>query len=207
MKNLNDYIFENTLNEIEAECINEGFLANLLGKLGNFLVKKFGMSENTSKELNANLTKENDALNAEISKVSKGKIKDLSQWWQAYIKENKNAAKVKSPLVFNQAMLKNTGNAAMVVKKMIESYNAAGILNNTIVCMCVKTSCAQLSHVIEAVIKDNSKKVMMANQLKNVAKVLQNVKINDNKDGEKFIKEAESDLEKNADKFIQKYKE
>ena len=43
---------------------------NLLGKLGNFLVKKFGVSENTGKELESNLNNENDALNTEISKIS-----------------------------------------------------------------------------------------------------------------------------------------
>ena len=202
MKSLLEYIEEKN---IEAQ-INEGLIGNLLGKLGNFLAKKFGISDNSSKELEANLAKENDALNKEISKVSKGKLKDLGQWWQAYIKENKNAAGVKSPLIYSQAILKNTNNVGMVVKKMVDSYQSAGILNNTIVCMFIKSTCMQYIATIESIVKDNSKKINSVNQLSNFAKALQDVKISDNEDGEKFIKDAISELEKKHKEFLSKYK-
>lgn len=202
MRNITEYIENNTFDE----QIDEGFLGNLLGKLGNFLVKKFNVSENGQKELNNNLNKENEALNAEISKVSKGKLKDLAQWWQAYIKENKNAAKAKSPLIYSQAILKNTGNVSITMKKMLDSYQSVGILNNTIICMFIKTVCNQYTFIIEAIVKDNSKKINIVHQLTGMAKLLGTVKIADNEDGEKHIKDAISGLEKNAQKIVSKYK-
>lgn len=202
MRNITEYIENNTFDE----QIDEGFLANLLGKLGSFLVKKFNVSENGQKELNNNLNKENEALNAEISKVSKGKLKDLAQWWQAYIKENKNAAKAKSPLIYSQAILKNTGNVSITMKKMLDSYQSVGILNNTIICMFIKTVCNQYAFIIEAIVKDNSKKINVVHQLTGMAKLLGTIKISDNEDGEKHIKDAISVLEKNAQKIVSKYK-
>jgi len=202
MRNITEYIENNTFDE----QIDEGFLANLLGKLGSFLVKKFNVSENGQKELNNNLNKENEALNAEISKVSKGKLKDLAQWWQAYIKENKNAAKVKSPLIYSQAILKNTGNVSITMKKMLDSYQSVGILNNTIICMFIKTVCNQYAFIVEAIVKDNSKKINIVHQLTGMAKLLGTIKISDNEDGEKHIKDAISGLEKNAQKIVSKYK-
>lgn len=202
MRNITEYIENNTFDE----QIDEGFLANLLGKLGSFLVKKFNVSENGQKELNNNLNKENEALNAEISKVSKGKLKDLAQWWQAYIKENKNAAKAKSPLIYSQAILKNTGNVSITMKKMLDSYQSVGILNNTIICMFIKTVCNQYAFIIEAIVKDNSKKINVVHQLTGMAKLLGTIKISDNEDGEKHIKDAISGLEKNAQKIVSKYK-
>lgn len=201
MRNITEYIENNTFDE----QIDEGF-DNLLGKLGSFLVKKFNVSENGQKELNNNLNKENEALNAEISKVSKGKLKDLAQWWKAYIAENKNAAKVKSPLIYSQAILKNTGNVSITMKKMLDSYQSAGILNNTIICMFIKTVCNQYVFIIETIVKDNSKKVNVVHQLTNIVKLLGTTKISDNEDGEKHIKDAISNLEKNAQKIISKYK-
>lgn len=202
MRNITEYIENNTFDE----QIDEGFLANLLGKLGSFLVKKFNVSENGQKELNNNLNKENEALNAEISKVSKGKLKDLAQWWQAYIKENKNAAKAKSPLIYSQAILKNTGNVSITMKKMLDSYQSVGILNNTIICMFIKTVCNQYAFIVEAIVKDNSKKINIVHQLTGMAKLLGTIKISDNEDGEKHIKDAISGLEKNAQKIVSKYK-
>ena len=202
MRNITEYIENNTFDE----QIDEGFIGNLLGKLGSFLVKKFNVSENGQKELNDNLNKENEALNVEISKVSKGKLKDLAQWWKAYVKENKNALKAKSPLVYSQAILKNTGNVSITMKKMLDSYQSVGILNNTIICMFIKTVCNQYAFIVEAIVKDNSKKINVVNQLTGLAKLLGTIKVSDNEDGEKHIKDAISSLEKNAQKIVSKYK-
>jgi hypothetical protein len=201
MRHLIEYIEDNT-----SEIIEEGFFANLLGKLGNFLVKKFGVSENTSKELESNLNNENDSLNKEISKVSKGKINDLNQWWKAYTVENKNAAKAKSPIFYNQTILKNTNNVTIPMKKMLDSYQSIGILNNTIICMFIKVTCNQFSFIIESIIKDDKTKIQLVNQLTNLQKLLSTIKIADNKDGEKFIKDAITSLEKNAKNITSKYK-
>ena len=191
---------------IENERIDEGILANLLGKLGMFLVKKYGVSENASKELSKNLTKEMDSLNNEIQKISKGKIKDLTQWWQVYTKENKNAAQVKSPVVYNQSILKNTSNVGMVIKKMVDSYQKAGILNNTIVCLAIKTTVNQYIMVIESIVEDNKKKVNVASQLNGLYKVLEGIKISDNEDAEAAIKDAVKALEGKGNELIKKHK-
>lgn len=201
MRRLIEYIEDNN-----AEIIEEGFFANLLGKLGNFLVKKFGVSENTGKELESNLNNENDALNKEISKISKGKINDLNQWWKAYTVENKNASKVKSPIFYNQTILKNTNNVTLPMKKMLDSYQSIGILNNTIICMFIKVTCNQFCFIIESIIKDNSNKIQLVNQLINLQKLLSTIKIADNPDGEKYIKDTISSLEKNAKRISAKYK-
>lgn len=201
MKNITEYLNDN----IEYP-VNEGFLANLLGKLGNFLSKKFGISGNAERELQDNLNKETEALNSEISKTSKGKIKNLEQWWKAYIANNKNASKATSPLVYSQNILKNTGNVSISFKKMIDDYTNAGIINNTIICMFIKTICNQYSYIVESIIKDNSQKLNIVNQLSNIVKLLDTIKISDNEDGEKCIKETKTELEKKYKEFLSKYK-
>lgn len=202
MKSLNEYIKEKQINN----SISEGFFGNLLSKLGGFLVKKFGVSGNAEKELQNNLNKETELLNSEISKTSKGKIKDLEHWWKAYIANNKNASKATPPLVYSQNILKNTSNVTIPFKKMIDDYTNAGIINNTIICMFIKTTCNQYCFIIESIIKDNSEKLNIVNQLSNIVKLLDTIKITDNEDGEKYINEIKSELEKKYKEFLSKYK-
>lgn len=202
MKELKQYIKENT---VDTE-INEGFFGNLMLKLGNFLVKKFKVSENTGKELNEKLNKETEAINAEIKKVSKGKIDSIEKWWQAYTIENKAAAKVKSPAFYSQSILKNTGNVTLTMKKMLDSYGGIGILENTIICMFIQATCNQYAAIVEAIVKDNEKKKNLINQLLNLKKLIEGIKTGENKDAEKHIKDAAKDLGKNAEKLAAKFK-
>lgn len=202
MKTLLEYINEQKNNEE----INEGFLLNLFGKLGSFLTKKFSISNNSSKELTNTMNTELDALNKDIMKVSKGKVKDFETWWKLYTRENKNASKVNAPMTFNQAILKNTANVVLPFKKMVESYTEAGIINNTIICSFIFHTVKQYISVIESIVKDNSKKVNCINQLSNLSNYLSGVSISDNEDAEKYIKDSVSELSKNAKKFLSKYK-
>lgn len=201
MKNISEYLNDN----IEYP-INEGFFGFISKMITKLLQKKANMSENTSKEMETNLAKENDSLNKEISKVSKGKIKDLDTWWKVYSKQNKKASEVTSPQDYLQSILKNTANVTMTYKKMIESYQGAGILNNTIICAAIASSIKQYIIVIESIIKDNKKKIMVANQLTNLYKYLSTVEITDNDDGKKLFDDAVKELNGKGIDFIKKYK-
>lgn len=201
MKNITEYLNDN----IEYP-INEGFFGFITKMITKLLQKKANMSENTSKEMETNLAKENDSLNKEISKVSKGKIKDLDTWWKVYSKQNKQASEVTSPQDYLQTILKNTANVTMVYKKMIESYQGAGILNNTVICATIASSIRQYIIVIESIIKDNKKKIMVANQLTNLYKYLSTVEITDNDDGKKLFDDGVKELNSKGMEFIKKYK-
>jgi hypothetical protein len=174
--------------------------------LTKLLQKKTNMSENTSKEMEANLAKETESLNKEVQKVSKNKLKDIESWWKIYTKENKSAAEATSPMEYLQSILKNTANVTMTYKKMIEQYQGAGILNNTIICAFLGSSVRQYIIVVESIIKDNKKKLNVANQLTNLYKYLSGVKITDNEDGEKLFNDGVKELDGKGVEFLKKYK-
>lgn len=201
MRSINEYLEDNLVYPI-----NEGLLAFISKMLTKLLQKKANMSENTSKEMEANLSKEMDSLNKEVQKVSKNKLKDIETWWKIYTKENSNAAEATSPMEYLQSILKNTANVTMTYKKMIEQYQGAGILNNTIICAFLGSSVRQYIIVIESVIKDNKKKLNAANQLTNLYKYLSTIKITDNEDGEKLFNDAVKELDGKGVEFLKKYK-
>lgn len=201
MKRINEFL------EASIEYpVNEGFFDLINKMITKLLQKKTNMSENTSKELADGLAKENDALNKEISKVSKGKIKDLDTWWKVYSKQNKQATEATSPQDYIQSILKNTANVTMVYKKMIEQYQSVGILNNTIICAAISSSVKQYIIVIESILKDNTKKISIANQLTNLYKYLSTVEIPDNDDGKKLFDEGVKALDGKGQEFLKKYK-
>lgn len=201
MRNINEYL-EDTL----VYPINEGLFAFISKMLTKLLQKKTNMSENTSKEMEANLAKETESLNKEVQKVSKNKLKDIESWWKIYTKENKSAAEATSPMEYLQSILKNTANVTMTYKKMIEQYQGAGILNNTIICAFLGSSVRQYIIVIESIIKDNKKKLNVTNQLTNLYKYLSGVKITDNEDGEKLFNDGVKELDGKGVEFLKKYK-
>lgn len=201
MRRLIDYIEDNNI-----EMIEEGFLNNLFSKLGTFLVKKFGVSEDESKKLNDVINKENDELNKEIAKITENHAKDLISWWKLYIKQNKNAAAVTSPVEYSQAILKNTGNVTMTFNKMIDTYQQAGILNNTIICLFIKCCVNQYIAIIESILANNKKKVMLAGQLQKLYNVVNKIEITDNEDGEAAINDACKSLDGKGQELIMKYK-
>lgn len=201
MRNINEYLEDNLVYPI-----NEGLFAFISKMLTKLLQKKTNMSENTSKEMEANLAKETESLNKEVQKVSKNKLKDIESWWKIYTKENKSAAEATSPMEYLQSILKNTANVTMTYKKMIEQYQGAGILNNTIICAFLGSSVRQYIIVIESIIKDNKKKLNVANQLTNLYKYLSGVKISDNEDGEKLFNDGVKELDGKGVEFLKKYK-
>lgn len=201
MRNINEYLEDNLVYPI-----NEGLFAFISKMLTKLLQKKTNMSENTSKEMEANLAKETESLNKEVQKVSKNKLKDIESWWKIYTKENKAAAETTSPMEYLQSILKNTANVTMTYKKMIEQYQGAGILNNTIICAFLGSSIRQYIIVIESIIKDNKKKLNVANQLTNLYKYLSGVKITDNEDGEKLFNDGVKELDGKGVEFLKKYK-
>lgn len=201
MRNINEYLEDNLVYPI-----NEGLFAFISKMLTKLLQKKTNMSENTSKEMEANLAKETESLNKEVQKVSKNKLKDIESWWKIYTKENKAAAEATSPMEYLQSILKNTANVTMTYKKMIEQYQGVGILNNTIICAFLGSSVRQYIIVIESIIKDNKKKLNVANQLTNLYKYLSGVKITDNEDGEKLFNDAVKELDGKGVEFLKKYK-
>ena len=201
MRNINEYLEDNLVYPI-----NEGLFAFISKMLTKLLQKKTNMSENTSKEMEANLAKETESLNKEVQKVSKNKLKDIESWWKIYTKENKSAAEATSPMEYLQSILKNTANVTMTYKKMIEQYQGAGILNNTIICAFLGSSVRQYIIVIESIIKDNKKKLNAANQLTNLYKYLSGVKITDNEDGEKLFNDGVKELDGKGVEFLKKYK-
>jgi hypothetical protein len=201
MRNINEYLEDNLVYPI-----NEGLFAFISKMLTKLLQKKTNMSENTSKEMEANLAKETESLNKEVQKVSKNKLKDIESWWKIYTKENKSAAEATSPMEYLQSILKNTANVTMTYKKMIEQYQGAGILNNTIICAFLGSSVRQYIIVIESIIKDNKKKLNVANQLTNLYKYLSGVKITDNEDGEKLFNDGVKELDGKGVEFLKKYK-
>lgn len=201
MRNINEYLEDNLVYPI-----NEGLFAFISKMLTKLLQKKTNMSENTSKEMEANLAKETESLNKEVQKVSKNKLKDIESWWKIYTKENKSAAEATSPMEYLQSILKNTANVTMTYKKMIEQYQGAGILNNTIICAFLGSSVRQYIIVIESIIKDNKKKLNVANQLTNLYKYLSSVKITDNEDGEKLFNDGVKELDGKGAEFLKKYK-
>lgn len=202
MRNINEYLEDNLVYPI-----NEGLFAFISKMLTKLLQKKTNMSENTSKEMEANLAKETESLNKEVQKVSKNKLKDIESWWKIYTKENKSAAEATSPMEYLQSILKNTANVTMTYKKMIEQYQGAGILNNTIICAFLGSSVRQYIIVIESIIKDNKKKLNVANQLTNLYKYLSGVKITDNEDGEKLFNDGVKELDGKGVEFLKKYKQ
>lgn len=202
MRNINEYLEDNLVYPI-----NEGLFAFISKMLTKLLQKKTNMSENTSKEMEANLSKETESLNKEVQKVSKNKLKDIESWWKIYTKENKAAAEATSPMEYLQSILKNTANVTMTYKKMIEQYQGAGILNNTIICAFLGSSVRQYIIVIESIIKDNKKKLNVANQLTNLYKYLSGVKITDNEDGEKLFNDGVKELDGKGVEFLKKYKQ
>lgn len=201
MRNINEYLEDNLVYPI-----NEGLFAFISKMLTKLLQKKTNMSENTSKEMETNLSKETESLNKEVQKVSKNKLKDIESWWKIYTKENKAAAEATSPMEYLQSILKNTANVTMTYKKMIEQYQGAGILNNTIICAFLGSSVRQYIIVIESIIKDNKKKLNVANQLTNLYKYLSGVKITDNEDGEKLFNDGVKELDGKGVEFLKKYK-
>ena len=201
MRNINEYLEDNLVYPI-----NEGLFAFISKMLTKLLQKKTNMSENTSKEMEANLSKETESLNKEVQKVSKNKLKDIESWWKIYTKENNAAAEVTSPMEYLQSILKNTANVTMTYKKMIEQYQGVGILNNTIICAFLGSSIRQYIIVIESIIKDNKKKLNVANQLTNLYKYLSGVKITDNEDGEKLFNDGVKELDGKGVEFLKKYK-
>ena len=183
MKDLTTYVNE-SINESLLETIAKFFINKL-----KVLQKKFSLSENSVNDLSEKLAEQQDKLNSELKELSKGKIIDSDKWWKQLLVVKPELSKVISPIDVNNSITKNLLNISGVYKKALDSWEAAQILDTPGIQYHIKRDISQLVILAEGIVKDNKKQFNVANQLKKIEILLQQLKLKDN-DAKKILDET-----------------
>ena len=183
MKDLTTYVNE-SINESLIEMIAKFFMNKL-----KVLQKKFSLSENSINELSEKLAEPQDKLNNELKELSKGKIIDSTKWWKQLLVVKPELSKVVSPIVLNDSITKNLLNISGIYRKALDSWEAANILDTPGIQYHIKRDISQLVILAEGIVKDNGKQTNIANQLKKIEILLQQLKLKD-EDAKKILDET-----------------
>ena len=183
MKDLTTYVNE-SINESLIEMIAKFFMNKL-----KVLQNKFSLSENSINELSEKLAEPQDKLNSELKELSKGKIIDSDKWWKQLLVVKPELSKVVSPIVLNDSITKNLLNISGIYKKALDSWEAANILDTPGIQYHIKRDISQLVILAEGIVKDNGKQTNIANQLKKIEILLQQLKLKD-EDAKKILDET-----------------
>ena len=183
MKDLTTYVNE-SINESLLETITKFFINKL-----KVLQKKFSLSENSVNDLSEKLAEQQDKLNNELKELSKGKIIDSDKWWKQLLVVKPELSKVVSPIDVNNSITKNLLNISGVYRKALYSWEAANILDTPGIQYHIKRDIAQLVILTEGIAKDNEKQTNVANQLKKIEILLQQLKLKD-EDAKKILDET-----------------
>ena len=173
MKDLTTYVNE-SINESLLETITKFFMNKL-----KVLQKKFSLSENSVNDLSEKLAEQQDKLNNELKELSKGKIIDSDKWWKQLLVVKPELSKVVSPIEVNNSITKNLLNISSIYRKALDSWEAAKILDTPGIKYHIKRDIAQLVILAEGIAKDNEKQTNVANQLKKIEILLQQLKLKD----------------------------
>lgn len=183
MKDLTTYVNE-SINESLLETIAKIFMNKI-----KVLQKKFSLSENSINELSEKLAEPQDTLNSELKELSKGKISDSTKWWKQLLVVKPELSNVVSPIVVNDSITKNLLNISGIYKKALDSWETANILDTPGIQYHIKRDISQLVILAEEIVKDNEKQLNVANQLKKIEILLQQLKLKD-KDAKKILDET-----------------
>ena len=183
MKDLTTYVNE-SINESLLETIAKFFINKL-----KVLQKKFSLSENSVNDLSEKLAEPQDKLNSELKELSKGKIIDSDKWWKQLLVVKPELSKVISPIDVNNSITKNLLNISGIYRKALDSWEAANILDTPGIQYHIKRDITQLVILAEGIVKDNKKQLNVANQLKKIEILLQQLKLKD-KDAKKILDET-----------------
>ena len=183
MKDLTTYVNE-SINESLFETIAKFFMNKL-----KVLQKKFSLSENSVNDLSEKLAEPQDKLNSELKELSKGKISDSTKWWKQLLVVKPELSKVVSPIDVNDSITKNLLNISGIYKKALDSWEAANILDTPGIQYHIKRDISQLVILAEGIVKDNKKQLNVANQLKKIEILLQQLKLKD-EDAKKILDET-----------------
>ena len=183
MKDLTTYVNE-SINESLFETIAKFFMNKLKA-----LQKKFSLSENSVNDLSEKLAEPQEKLNSELKELSKGKISDSTKWWKQLLVVKPELSKVVSPIVANDSITKNLLNISGIYKKALDSWEAANILDTPGIQYHIKRDITQLVILAEGIVKDNKKQLNVANQLKKIEILLQQLKLKD-EDAKKILDET-----------------
>ena len=173
MKDLTTYVNE-SINESLIEMIAKFFMNKL-----KVLQNKFSLSENSVNDLSEKLAEPQDKLNSELKELSKGKISDSTKWWKQLLVVKPELSKVVSPIVLNDSITKNLLNISGIYRKALDSWEAANILDTPGIQYHIKRDISQLVILAEGIVKDNGKQTNIANQLKKIEILLQQLKLKD----------------------------
>lgn len=183
MKDLTTYVNE-SINESLLETIAKFFMNKLKA-----LQKKFSLSENSINELSEKLAEPQDKLNNELKELSKGKISDSTKWWKQLLVVKPELSKVVSLIDVNDSITKNLLNVSGIYRKALDSWEAANILDTPGIQYHIKRDISQLVILAEGIVKDNKKQLNVANQLKKIEILLQQLKLKD-EDAKKILDET-----------------
>ena len=183
MKDLTTYVNE-SINESFLETIAKFFINKL-----KVLQKKFSLSENSVNDLSEKLAESQDKLNNELKELSKGKIIDSDKWWKQLLVVKPELSKVISPIEVNNSITKNLLNIYSIYRKALYSWEVANILDTPGIQYHIKRDITQLVILAEGIVKDNKKQLNVANQLKRIEILLQQLKLKDT-DAKKILDET-----------------
>ena len=183
MKDLTTYVNE-SINESLLETIAKFFINKL-----KVLQKKFSLSENSINDIGEKLAEPQDKLNSELKELSKGKILDSDKWWKQLLVVKPELSKVVSPIDVNNSITKNLLNISSIYRKALDSWEAANILDTPGIQYHIKRDISQLVILAEGIVKDNKKQLNVANQLKKIEILLQQLKLKD-EDAKKILDET-----------------
>ena len=183
MKDLTTYVNE-SINESLLETIAKFFINKL-----KVLQKKFSLSENSVNDLSEKLAEPQDKLNSELKELSKGKIIDSDKWWKQLLVVKPELSKVVSPIDVNNSITKNLLNISGIYRKALDSWEDAQILDTPGIQYHIKRDISQLVILAEGIAKDNEKQTNVANQLKKIEILLQQLKLKDT-DAKKILDET-----------------
>lgn len=183
MKDLTTYVNE-SINESLLETIAKFFINKL-----KVLQKKFSLSENSVNDLSEKLAEPQDKLNSELKELSKGKIINSDKWWKQLLVVKPELSKVVSPIDVNNSITKNLLNISGIYRKALDSWEAAQILDTPGIQYHIKRDITQLVILAEGIVKDNKKQINIADQLKKIEILLQQLKLKD-KDAKKILDET-----------------
>ena len=190
-----------------TQYINEGLVDALakffVGKV-KMLQKKFNISENSIDELSGTLAENQDKLNTELKKASKGKVKNSTDWWKKLIKVKPEVAKAISPEKINNQLYTNILNISGVYQKAIDSWASAGILDSPQIQLHIQRDVKDLLAIFETVGKDNGKKAGISGQLDKLEGILSSMQLK-NKEAKEVLKDTQKEISGKGKEFVQKY--
>lgn len=186
------------------ESIVDSIIRLFIGKT-KLLQKRYSVSENSINEISTKVGEAQKELDDSLAKLTHNKVKNSTIWWKQLIKANKNLSSITSPEELNNDIFSNTAKISAQYLNVLNEWQSAKILDTPGIQYHIKRDIKQMIVIIETICKDNSKYVVIANQLSKIEKILENLNLS-NDDANNILASTIEEIKGKGQQYLTNYK-